>query len=85
MLRQNAFFVTNAFRTYAFCTSIIQRLVNMLYMYLVTKENNREHIISPISLFYPFHSQEQQKNAFFILQQKGDKDRSLKISAIGYC
>lgn len=54
-------------------------------MYLVTKENNREHIISPISLFYPFHSQEQQKNAFFILQQKGDKDRSLKISAIGYC
>lgn len=83
MLRQNAFFVTNAFRTYAFCTSIIQSLVNMLYMYLVTKENNREHIISPISLFYPFHSQEQQKNAF--LQQKGDRDQSLKISAIGYC
>lgn len=24
------------------------------------------------------------KNAFFILQQKGDRDRSLKISAIGY-
>lgn len=70
MLRQNAFFVTNAFRTYAFCTRIIQLLVNMLYMYLVTKENNREHIISPISLFYPFHSQEQQKMHFSYYSRK---------------
>lgn len=42
----------------------------MLYMYLVTKENNREHIISPISLFYPFHSQEQQKMHFSYYSRK---------------
>lgn len=42
----------------------------MLYMYLVTKENNREHIISLISLFYPFHSQEQQKMHFSYYSRK---------------